>query len=494
MLKRFAAALVIAALVVGLCPALSPLTASAEEYPTPTEVLVPSTTADTATINLTVEAITISGMTVAAFSVDGGRKWRRGALPTEQRRISALFNKPLELWVSDQKLENGKPITKATDIDESKVIKFPAVEARPKRVIENGKPMIWYAFDPDTNTASWNITSNRDTARKPILNTFEVAEAVGKTPVTYAMFTESTDMAQKTYFVRTPANNDGGKFTPASRAARVKTAKPTKDITLRERNGAVQLRKGWTYRIIKGNTPDAPIALTAKESVAFDTYSSIEVWTTPGRRPASKVAVNGKGTWEKSDGGDDPDVPFVAAVTHTRDFDGILLTVELEKEVYRVGDIINIRTTLKNNRDEAVAMLADRTHGIDRIHDAAILKDSDIALARQVGSFTCCGPIVNLPSAIVSLNPNEECVQYFKSATFYRDWNSLDTERIYTAPGTHVGLAGFALYIGDDVPNWDGQSDLESSFFDFEVEILPAASTLPDPNQSAKCPLCGWKA
>jgi hypothetical protein len=137
-----------------------------------------------------------------------------------------------------------------------------------------------------------------------LLNVFEVAEAVGKVPGTYSIFTESTDMARKAYFVRTPARSSGTgasiTYTPASRAARVRTANPTKDITLRERNGAVQLRKNWSYRLIKNSVADAAVDLTTSFNANLDTFNSIEVWTTPGRRPASKVAVNSNGTFTET--------------------------------------------------------------------------------------------------------------------------------------------------------------------------------------------------
>jgi hypothetical protein len=263
-------------------------------------VLVPSTTPDTATINLTAETIALGSFKVGAYSLDGGRKWKTGALPTGAK-FSKLFNKELTLWLAEGYDKKAKAAT-GTEIT------FPTIQARPKRAIEKpGRLSVWYAFDPDTKTPSWFIADGKSADKAPLLGIYETT-TTAKGAGGYTMFAQpSTDMKPGvTHFIRTPAKADGTTYTPASRAARVRTAKPTKDITLRERNGAVQLRKGWTYRIIKGNTPDAPIALTAKESVAFDTYSSIEVWTTPGRRPASKVAVNGKGAWEKSDGGDDP--------------------------------------------------------------------------------------------------------------------------------------------------------------------------------------------
>jgi hypothetical protein len=88
-------------------------------------------------IDLTAETIAVSGFTVAAFSVDGGSKWRRGPLPTDSRRQSALFNKDLELWVSNVLNDRGKAVTKAADInaantDNDRIIKFPKINARPR--------------------------------------------------------------------------------------------------------------------------------------------------------------------------------------------------------------------------------------------------------------------------------------------------------------------------------------------------------------------------
>jgi hypothetical protein len=41
----------------------------------------------------------------------------------------------------------------------------------------------------------------------------------------------------------------------------------------------------------------AQIDLAANTPVNLNTFNSIEVWTTPGRRPASKVAINSNGTF-----------------------------------------------------------------------------------------------------------------------------------------------------------------------------------------------------
>jgi hypothetical protein len=108
------------------------------------------------TIDLTAETIAVSGFTVAAFSVDGGSKWRRGPLPTDPRRQSALFNKDLELWVSDVFNDRNKAVTKAADInaantDNDRIIKFPKINARPRgnevrlRPLYRTESDLWFA-------------------------------------------------------------------------------------------------------------------------------------------------------------------------------------------------------------------------------------------------------------------------------------------------------------------------------------------------------------
>jgi hypothetical protein len=91
-------------------------------------VIVNSTTPDAAVINLTLETITLpEEFTVAAFSTDGGTKWRRGALPAANR-FPRMLNRGMTLhltsvWDQKEKSPGEGAVT----------ITFPEIGSRPKR-------------------------------------------------------------------------------------------------------------------------------------------------------------------------------------------------------------------------------------------------------------------------------------------------------------------------------------------------------------------------
>jgi hypothetical protein len=78
-------------------------------------------------INLTAESIELLGVTVQAFSLDGGTRWRRGALP-QAARFQRLFNRGMTLHVT------SAFDSKAKEPGEGAVtIQFPEIAARPRR-------------------------------------------------------------------------------------------------------------------------------------------------------------------------------------------------------------------------------------------------------------------------------------------------------------------------------------------------------------------------
>jgi hypothetical protein len=96
-----------------------------------TEALTVPGTGD-ASICLETETITLpAGYTVAAYSINAGRTWKNGVLPTGAN-FSKLFNRELTLWVTNE-MNNKVP-------NESAAIKFNRIEARPKGNIEKLAP------------------------------------------------------------------------------------------------------------------------------------------------------------------------------------------------------------------------------------------------------------------------------------------------------------------------------------------------------------------
>jgi len=107
-------------------------------------IIVPSNRAD-AYINLSAETITLpAGFNVAGFSINGGRSWRRGALPAGAR-WNALFNRRLDLVVSNEVTPRGtvRPLASGTQIT------FEQIQARPRGNSARLRP---YYNDNDTWT------------------------------------------------------------------------------------------------------------------------------------------------------------------------------------------------------------------------------------------------------------------------------------------------------------------------------------------------------
>jgi hypothetical protein len=97
-------------------------------------VLVASTTADSAVISLTNETIDLpDGFSVTAYSLDGGSTWYRRPLPSGDQ-FKKLFNKEMTLWLTDRFDRKAKsPATASDGAEAAVVIRFPKINARPKR-------------------------------------------------------------------------------------------------------------------------------------------------------------------------------------------------------------------------------------------------------------------------------------------------------------------------------------------------------------------------
>jgi C1A family cysteine protease len=268
------------------------LTVRDRNIPDTADIIIPSLNSN-ATINLTAETINTGSFAVAAFSVDGGKRWRKGALPTEPRRVSALFNKPLELWVSNQVDEKGRGITKG--VVESLVLKFPAIAGRPKAE----RVMPWY------NADNWQL-SKRGSAYAAPDKVFEWAPTNdGRTPggewEDMTGLRLAIPVARETVLIRMKADEDDGKFTPASKIARLRINPLSKVPTLRvrpakppgsaEKVDAIAFRKGDQYSFAGGAFTEA---LTERRIVPVSelggTGAEVRVRrAATGRRPPSGI-------------------------------------------------------------------------------------------------------------------------------------------------------------------------------------------------------------
>jgi hypothetical protein len=256
-----------------------------------TEVIVPSDTPDISEINLTRETITLpTGFTVAAFSVDGGTKWKRGALPAADRFPRLLNNKNgMTLHITNNFDQSAKnPATGAQTIE------FPAIGARPKRNAEK--------LRPSYGDSHWVLAKKDTTAA--VFTGYEFAPSSnGKTPNNGQWFIMPEDgipiasgSARQTFLVRAAPN---GSPTAASTHWRVRPVNfgkvPTYSIRQVKVSGssdkvaAIAFRKGDQYAIGNGDfTPALTDKVTIPVSQLREQGTTLRVRrATTGKRPAS---------------------------------------------------------------------------------------------------------------------------------------------------------------------------------------------------------------
>jgi hypothetical protein len=264
----------------------------------------------TATINLTHETLAVpSTHNIEAFSVDGGKTWKAGALP--DKGFTRLLNKGGELWLcyKDYNANAKKPQGSG---NEHNIIAFPKINQRPKapRLAVN----YLLDADPTGKTAGYWLLVNRADAKNPNPTAQRGADIqiglVSGKAVDYKGFGQfytapnhgipvleltGTKPTRTAYVVRLAPKPDGSAFTPASRTARIRVTSEQKrlNLSVRERaakgdnpaTATLRLRAN-TYTSINGTTP-----VLHKEKTDLDVLNvtgSIEVWTgATARRPAT---------------------------------------------------------------------------------------------------------------------------------------------------------------------------------------------------------------
>ena len=127
-----------------------------EPIPITDIIIYPIDGRDDAYINLTHETLSLpTGFHpaggVAGFSINGGRTWRRGSLPTGNRWHN-LFNRQMTLVLSNQMTPRGT----ARPLPNAELITFPQIQARPRRNPERLRPFYsaetWMLMTRTSNT------------------------------------------------------------------------------------------------------------------------------------------------------------------------------------------------------------------------------------------------------------------------------------------------------------------------------------------------------
>lgn len=274
--------------------------------------IVPSDTTDVS-INLTTETITLpSDFTVAAYSLDGGTKWKKGKLPSDAAKFSKLLDKGMTLWLADKynekAIKEDKTVVAEKGVpDTAKVIKFPEIGKRPKANIEKLAP-----FYSDNTPTKWMLCKKGSTEYTAPEGTYEWAETSnGKTATGdwKSIPADGYDIkapgTKVTYLFRTAAIASSGAYTPASKIFKVKPvafqkAPKYKAPTAKKGVATLKLKKGDFGKVgdkVYGSLT-AATALKIVNEVSDDTSEIlggelVTIWkAATGKKPRSVEQVD----------------------------------------------------------------------------------------------------------------------------------------------------------------------------------------------------------
>ncbi|MCL1819272.1 MAG: hypothetical protein FWG36_01300 [Oscillospiraceae bacterium] len=180
-------------------------------------------------INLTAETVN-AGYEVAAYSIDGGKKWKKGPLP-EDKKLAGLFNKGMTLWLTDKYndkdvKEEKTVVAKKGVADGANVVKFPKIEKRPKANAEKLAPFYYHA-----TPSSWFMTKKGAKTYSEPTGKYEWADTEDGKAASSAWqslpdvgWTIEDTGTKKTVLFRSAPVADEGKYIPGSKIFKVKPA------------------------------------------------------------------------------------------------------------------------------------------------------------------------------------------------------------------------------------------------------------------------------
>jgi len=203
-------------------------------------VTVHATNNPNAYINLITETVHNIPFTVAEFSINGGGRWRRGALPTGNA-FSNLFNRGLTLWVR-------------SEVGGGTEIHFPAINARPRANAERLRP--WYSADTwalRARPARDNTLESPPAAPTSAYMWVQGYTANGRIPTDPQWQLMPTDHGFEilppqergvriAFFFRSMPIAENGVYTPASRPFRIRPAALRRPLNLRINYASETLR------------------------------------------------------------------------------------------------------------------------------------------------------------------------------------------------------------------------------------------------------------
>lgn len=252
-----------------------------------------STSVDGAYIDLRAETITLpEGFTVAAHSLNGGQKWNAGPVPG----VKKLLSNEMTLWLTN-KYDGAEKMPAAGGV----IIRFPGLNARPKKNIEKLKP--FYGDD------YWTFARKGET--EAVFEGYEYVPTVnGKTPAPNEewdfMPKEGIDIGadkvKRAYLIRSTPSAET--LTPAGAAWLVRPlnySKPPKFRIKRVNDPAnkqkkistLNLRKGDQYKFGRG---DYSAVLTLKATFEVEELAKMGMdirvrKASTGKKPPSMEQV-----------------------------------------------------------------------------------------------------------------------------------------------------------------------------------------------------------
>ena len=243
------------------------------------DLIVSGTGADGFAINLTQETLTIAeGSTISEYSVNGGAKWKRGALNNAQ--LAKLLNKELNLHLRVR-------------IDgDLQTVTFPKINKRApaQKLVVN---YLIHADNTGATPGDWILSAkNSNVAER---ENIEVALAAGKVPNAdgWGIFYADSGVpvrkltgskATKTqYLIRTAPDFDETKgYTAASKPRRINVTSEQKAPNYKVSKGAIKY-KANTFIQLSGGTAE----LKASKG-AWETKGEVKLWhSATAKKPAS---------------------------------------------------------------------------------------------------------------------------------------------------------------------------------------------------------------
>ncbi len=232
--------------------------------------------------------------TIVAYSVNKGKTWKKGSLPTGDK-FKMLFNKPLELWLLDDAkyLQLIKAKSQPTQEVSDVAIKFPLIEMRPKA--EKLKP--YYLSD------TWLLVPlDVETPEEAATKAKNGYDYLFKNNMNWGLITKdgllvSNGLKNEICFLKSSPqavydkDTNQATYIPASKVFRLSVNPFGKPPVLKFYKGKLKIKKGMCYQIDRGEVKYSVNGTTLYVEDELKDAEFITYWVKEtGKKPASRAA------------------------------------------------------------------------------------------------------------------------------------------------------------------------------------------------------------